>query len=616
MTEAIGSNSIRRSGVFRKYVGYFIGLVVFVLAINGGLEIWFVYRDTIRASVQSQSEKADAAARRITESIQDMMRQISWATRASASTVEQHRADYLLLLEQVPAIEELFKLDGNGREQIRVSRAGVSTGRNADFSREPAFTEATRRQVWFGPVEFFSNNPYMTIAVAHSGRNAGVTVAEINLKSLSDILRSVQDARGSFGYVVGADGRLILTSPNLHWPLGSDLSNLAQVAAARNASAAAVTTGKDFDGRAVVTAHAKGPRMDWYVFVEQPMSQALEPVYALLARIASLLGLGLLIAVLTGMLLARQMVVPIRALQAGARRLGQGDFDQRIEVKTGDEIEDLAEQFNRMAVELQQSYSGLEQKVEERTRELAIASAHKDQFFANMSHELRTPLNAVLGYAELLVDGIYGTMPDKALDVLQRIQSNGKHLLGLINDVLDISKIEAGQLNLALDDYSMKTLVQSVIAATESLAQNKGLALRSEVSDALPAARGDERRLTQVLLNIVGNAIKFTDKGSVTIRAAEKDGMFDLSVTDTGPGIAPQDRDRIFEEFQQVDNSSTRQKGGTGLGLAIARRLVRMHGGDIALESAPGKGSTFHVAIPVRVEQPALQPELQPEPQA
>jgi hypothetical protein len=197
MTDVAGKRQIRRSGVFRKYVGYFIGLVVFVLAINGGLEIWFVYRDTIRASVQSQGEKADAIGRRITESIQDTMRQISWATRASASTVEHHRADYLTLLQQVPAIEELFKLDSRGREQIRVSRAGTTTGRGTDFSREPVFIEGMKEQTWFGPVEFFGNEPYMSIAVTHSGPNAGVTVAEINLKALSDILRSVQDAKAA-----------------------------------------------------------------------------------------------------------------------------------------------------------------------------------------------------------------------------------------------------------------------------------------------------------------------------------------------------------------------------------------------------------------------------------
>jgi signal transduction histidine kinase len=217
-----------------------------------------------------------------------------------------------------------------------------------------------------------------------------------------------------------------------------------------------------------------------------------------------------------------------------------------------------------------------------------------------MSHELRTPMNAVLGFTEMMSDGLYGQLPDKALKALERVQANGRHLLGLINDVLDLSKIEAGQLTLALDDYSVGQVVQTVLSGTESLARAKGLALTAKVQEGLPIGRGDERRLTQVLLNLVGNAIKFTDKGSVEIAAGAADGFFDIAVRDTGPGIAPDDQKRIFEEFQQVDSSSTRQKGGTGLGLAISQRLVEMHGGTIAVESVLGEGSTFRIAVPVR----------------
>jgi adenylate cyclase len=231
------------------------------------------------------------------------------------------------------------------------------------------------------------------------------------------------------------------------------------------------------------------------------------------------------------------------------------------------------------------------------------ATQAKSGFLANMSHELRTPLNAVLGYAELLLDGIYGELSDKARGVLERVQSNGKHLLGLINDVLDLSKIEAGQLALAIEDYAMQAVVHSVVSATESLANAKGLSLESSVPRDLPMGRGDERRLTQVLLNLVGNAIKFTNKGSIGIAVALSNGCFDLAVSDTGPGIAKADQARIFEEFQQIDSSSTRQKGGTGLGLAISKRIVEMHGGAITVDSEPGIGSTFHVVIPVRVEQ-------------
>jgi signal transduction histidine kinase len=242
-------------------------------------------------------------------------------------------------------------------------------------------------------------------------------------------------------------------------------------------------------------------------------------------------------------------------------------------------------------------------EIEEKGHQLEIASQHKSQFLANMSHELRTPLNAVLGYAELLLDGLYGEIPERAQGVLERVQVNGKHLLALINDVLDLSKIEAGQLTLGLDNYAMPSIVQSVVTATESLAHAKGLVLTASVADNLPMGRGDERRLTQVLLNLVGNAIKFTEKGSVEISAEAQNGVFELAVHDTGSGIAPEDQRRIFEEFQQVDNSSTRKTGGTGLGLAISKRLIEMHGGTITLDSAPGVGSTFRVTVPVRVEE-------------
>jgi GAF domain-containing protein len=241
-------------------------------------------------------------------------------------------------------------------------------------------------------------------------------------------------------------------------------------------------------------------------------------------------------------------------------------------------------------------------EIEEKGRELEIASKHKSQFLANMSHELRTPLNAILGYTELILDSIYGEPTEKMRTVLERLQTNGRHLLGLINDVLDLSKIEAGQLILSLDDYSMSDVVHGVVSAVEPLAAEKRLAFKAEVAPDLPTGRGDGRRLSQVLLNLVGNAIKFTDKGEVAIRASATNGAFTVSVCDTGPGIPVADRAKIFEEFQQADSSITRKKGGTGLGLSIAKRIIEMHGGRIWVESEPGKGSTFYFTVPVCVE--------------
>jgi signal transduction histidine kinase len=219
-----------------------------------------------------------------------------------------------------------------------------------------------------------------------------------------------------------------------------------------------------------------------------------------------------------------------------------------------------------------------------------------------MSHELRTPLNAILGYTELIIDGIYGDAPDKMRNVLERVQTNGKHLLGLINDVLDLSKIEAGQLVLTLNDYSIKEMMQGVYIAVEPLAGTKKLGFKLDVPPDLPVAHGDERRLSQVLLNLVGNAIKFTDTGAVTMRASAANGSYTIAVNDTGPGIAADDQAKIFEEFKQSDSTQTKAKGGTGLGLSIAKRIVEMHGGKLWVESVIGSGSTFFFSVPLKVE--------------
>ena len=771
----------RRRGIFSKFVVSFVGLVVLVLLVNGALETWFMYSETTQILAKAQSEKATTTANRIDQFLSDIERQISWATRASSTTVEQRRSDYAQLLQQVPAIDSLIYLDGAGKEQLRLTRAQFVIASGVDYSDDPKFKETKDKPVWLSPVHFDGFDPFIAIAMAHSGRNAGSTVAEINLKFLSDFVDQGQTGTDIDAYVLGPEGRLLAHSDIGHNHLGADLANLPQVKSLIKSPAGPVTLGQDPDGHAVLTGSAAIPRMNWYVFFEQPLSKALQPVYGLLYRTGWLLAVAIMLAVLAGMLLARQLVTPIRALQVGARQLEASDFGHRINVKTADEIEELADHFNRMADQLQGSYSRLEQKVADRTRdlaqsnselkaleeigravassldinavlativtqavkfsradagaiysydasrgifelaeahaldqsfqdkvrgtritldesalglsakqrspvsipdlskapnfslkeivlsagfnsvlivplfaqddilgalvlqrrevgdfpastvdlmqtfanqsvlamknaqlfrevdqkgrELAIASEHKSQFVANMSHELRTPLNAVLGYSELLADGLYGSIPQKGLEVLERIQANGKHLLSLINDVLDISKIEAGQLTLALDDYSVEAIVQSVVASTGSLAQAKGIEVKTSVPNDLPMGRGDERRLTQVLLNLVSNAIKFTDTGEVEVRVQAVNGEFNIMVCDTGPGIALKDQATIFEQFQQIDNTSTRKKGGTGLGLSISRQLVGMHGGRIDLDSTLGVGSTFNIVVPVRVQE-------------
>jgi signal transduction histidine kinase len=245
-------------------------------------------------------------------------------------------------------------------------------------------------------------------------------------------------------------------------------------------------------------------------------------------------------------------------------------------------------------------------EIQNKSRQLAEASQHKSQFLANMSHELRTPLNAILGYTELIIDGIYGETPEKAQAVLKRVESNGRHLLGLINDVLDLSKIEAGQLKLSLADYSIKDVVYNVVSAVEPLATKKKLNFKVDVRPDLPAGYGDEQKLTQVLLNLTGNAIKFTDAGGVAIKVTAANGSYTVAIQDTGPGISAADQAKLFQQFQQADNSITKSKGGTGLGLAISKKIVELHGGSISVQSSVGKGSTFAFTLPIMVERQAI----------
>jgi signal transduction histidine kinase len=662
-------------------------------------------------------------------------------------------------------------------------------GSHLDMSAEPKFTEAVAHKVYYGSVYFRrESEPYMTLTLAGTRRESGVSVAEVNLKLIWDVVSQIKVGERGDAYVVDGQGRLI-AHPDISLVLrNTDMSQLAQVQAARRAAADAppeqVQIAQDIQGRKVLTAYAPVTPLGWLVFVELPAAEAYAPLYASIERSAVLLLGALGLAFLAGLLLARRMVGPIQALRIGASRIGSGDFGQRISIKTGDELEALADQFNDMGSRLRESYADLESKVALRTRELAqsveelralgevsqavnstldvaavlstivakavqlsdteagaiyvydelaqqfrlrathgmsdeliaaiaerqtdlgdttigeaaerreamqianlseeppsqlvdiilaagfrallvvpllrpdrvlgalvvrrrqpglfpretvdllqtfaaqsvlaiqnarlfteieekgrqleVASQHKSQFLANMSHELRTPLNAILGYTELMRDEIYGEVPAKMQGVLDRVQSNGRHLLGLINDVLDLSKIEAGQLTLSVANYSLEDVVHGVVTSVESLATEKQLALKLDIPRNLPAGRGDERRIAQVLLNLVGNAIKFTEKGEVAIAASATNGSFNIAVRDTGPGISPADQVKIFEEFHQADNSATKTKGGTGLGLSIAKRIVEMHGGRIWVESSPGSGATFSVSLPVKV-----QPELE-----
>ena len=611
-------------------------MVLFVLLVGGALltsgliEIYFSYQENKAALVQIQYEKALAASSKIKQFIEEHERKIEWVARSPwvtrAAAPSQKRSEYLRLLHQYPAVTSIRYLDPSGLEQLHVSRLGMdAVGSKADFSRDANFLKAEPENTYFSPVYFRKGSePYMTIAMAGPPKESSitgsshrdVTVVEVNLKFIWDVVSLIEAGTAGRAYTVDAGGNLIAHTDLSLVLQKMNLSSLSQVAVARENSRnpgegqESVSIARDLQGQQVFTTYAEVSPPGWFVFIEQPLAEAFQPLYASIFRTVLLLIVGIGLSVLASLVLTHRMVTPIRTLQEGAARIGSGDLGHRIEVRTGDELETLGEEFNQMTARLQESYANLEDRVEKRTHELAealeqleIASKHKSEFLANMSHELRTPLNAILGYTELILDNIYGDVPDKIKEVLERLEKNGRLLLGLINDVLDLSKIEAGQLNLSLNDYSMQEVVHTAVNSVESLAGEKNLALKVSLSPDLTVGMGDEQRIVQVFLNLVGNAIKFTEEGEVRVNVSVSDGNFLAAVSDTGPGLSKADQQRIFEEFHQADSSSTKRKGGTGLGLAITKKIVAMHGGHIWVESSPGQGATFWFTLPVRVEQ-------------
>jgi len=945
----------------------FAGLVSGALLTSGAIELYFSYYENREALVALQREKALGVAERIDAYIKEIERQISWTTQpqlgALAAAMYQRRVDYLRLLKQVLPITEISYLDAQGKEQLRVSRLKMDVvGSGDDYSREPEFLEAKAGKIYHGPVTFRKESePYMTIAMAGSGKDAGVTTAAVNLKFIWDVVSQIKIGKAGHAFVVDGQGVLV-AHPDISLVLQkTTFAGLDQVKAALAAAPASpsgeprsqVAIARDLKGKRVMTAYATIAPLRWSVFVEQPLEEAFASLNASIQRTIILLVAGIVLSVAASLVLARRMVTPIQALQAGAARIGAGELDQRIDVRTGDELEALGNQFNRMAGQLKESYAGLERKVEERTRELTesleqqtataeilrvisssptdlqpvmdavaenaarvcgasdatirllegdmlravarfgaiplgapdaitvsrdypvgrsiierraihigdvslvaaseypsishgartilvtplmrkgepigaivirrdavgpfsekqiellktfadqaviaienvrlfqelqtrtrdlarsveelkalgavgrtvsstldletvlstivsqasqlsgtdggaiyeydeeaeefrlratqnlamdfvellrstrirkgegavgqiavtleptqipdigldpmyqsrvrdaalregyhallaipllreqqiigalivnrkapgefapdviellrtfasqsalavqnarlfqeleeksrqleVADRHKSEFLASMSHELRTPLNAVIGFSEVLLDRMFGELTPKQEEYLQDILTSGRHLLSLINDILDLAKIEAGRMELEVTDFHLPQAIDNAITLIRERAARRAIALEVEVDPRLGDIKGDERKVKQVLLNLLSNAVKFTREGGrVSVHAGLADGFAEISVIDTGVGIAPEDHEAVFEEFRQVGSDYAKKHEGTGLGLTLSRRFVELHGGKIWVKSQLNQGATFTFTLPVK----------------
>ena len=606
-----------------KYALVVVVLVTAAVASVGLSESYFAYEDSKRAVTGAEADKAASAAVSIGQFVGEILADLDTVGEPTGDPtyLEQVRR-YRGLLGHQNLLSTLTYYDADGRACVHVYSVEadrVNTwGCGDDLADPEVFRLARSGQPYFGSVTFNArdNRPHMTVAIAEHEPGGGVIQADFDLRSVVDAIDRARIGASGYAYAVDADGTLI-AHPDINLVLGhKSFADLPQVQAALTGPAAAradvVTTGRDPSGVEVLSAFHSIDAPGWWVFVEDPLSEAFAPIQSAIWRTVALLVFFLFVAILTSILLARNLVRPIESIQVAASRIGAGALDQRIEISSSDELGALAQEFNTMATRLQESYAGLEHQVEERTRELTsalarldektreleTASHHKSEFLANMSHELRTPLNAISGFTQVLRKGMYGEINPKQAESLDEILASSRDLLTLIDDVLDLSKVEAGQVELELAPFSVPGALERVVVIVGEQAAKGGVRISLATDPGMDEVMGDERRIRQVALNLLSNAIKFTPAGgAIDVRAERRDGEVRVSVTDTGPGIAAEDQTRIFEEFQQAA-AGKEQRDGTGLGLALSKRLVELHGGRIWVDSELGKGSTFVFTLP------------------
>ena len=613
----------RRGRLVRHYFlisGFLIGGG---LIASGALEIYFTYRDSQEHLAVLQREVTSSVAFKIERFIQELERMMLATTKSRDIAVHGLTPGYKFELDRLllvaPAITSAMAIGPDGTNRAQVSRVSI-----ASVKTEPAASEAVRvareGRSYFGPVYFLrGSEPYMTIAVPierFAGEIIGVLQAEANLKYIWDEVARVQVGKSGYAYAVTRSGDLI-AHPDISLVLQRrNLTGLEQVKAAFETDPvqAKGMVGLDLHGKRVFSSSVVVPRLGWAVISEQPVDEAYALLYASLLRTSTLLLIGLAVALLASIFVARRVVLPLQRLRDGAQRIGEGDLAHRVALETGDELEALADAFNKMAGALRDSYAGLEQKIEQRTRDLSAAnkrldevSQHKSQFLANMSHELRTPLNAIIGFTRLVLRKTEGQIPALQSENLRKVLVSAESLLNLINGLLDLSKIEAGRMEVHAEPFRLEQVVETAVSTMEPLLRHGVVRLIVDLAPEIGTLRTDREKLRQIIVNLLGNAAKFTEHGEIRLSARRENATLELVVSDTGIGIEQDALAYVFEEFWQAEAASAGKYGGTGLGLPIVKRLVTLLHGDIAVESEPGKGSRFTVTLPTEVHEGGTQ---------
>lgn len=642
--------AVRGIGLARKVALALVGLVGAVLVINGAINMFFAWRDAELRAMQTQQEKADAAGERVAQFVSEIESQMGWTTRAEWSRVsaDQRRYDFIRLLRQAPAITEAIQVDGQGREQLKLSRLEPDAiGSNVDLSSDPRVAGALRDRVWYGPVTFRGGSePYMAIGLAHAGRNNGATVAEINLKLAWDVVTSIRVGRSGYAFVTDRSGRLI-AHPDISLVLrDTSMGNLPQVAAAvadlsdGTPERVRVLFGKGLSGQSELSAYAPVPKLGWIVFVDLPRNEAMEPVLSAMYQTLSLMALGIVLAVAAGTLLAGRIAAPIRALQSGAKRLGEGDLSARVVVATGDEIGELAARFNVMAERIQEAQETLERRVDERTtelkRSLSDLRAAQDrlvqteklaslgQLTAGIAHEIKNPLNFVNNFAsvsrELLeelraaldgeeIDGATRESVEELIGTLmgnlEKVVAHGSRADSIVKNMLMHSRAGSGERR----EIDVNALVEESLnlAYHGARAEKPGfnVTIERDLDPVLGRAILFPQEITRVLLNLLGNAFYATSKRSmaadgayeptVTAKTIDRGEFIEICIRDNGTGISHDVLQKMFDPF-----FTTKPAGeGTGLGLSLSHDIVvKQHAGSLNVTTEPGAFTEFSIVLP------------------
>ncbi len=785
-----------RGRLMRDYFLVSVLLVGGGLVASGAIEIYYSFQESQQHLADVQREVATGAAIKIERFIHEIHNTLKGATRsreiAPKGLTDEFRFELEKLLLIAPAITEAVALDRDANIQVQASRLRtvLPDSKQKEAASAGAFQTAKSGKSFFGQAYFVrGSEPYMTVAVPierFAGDVIGVLQAEVNLKYIGDVVNNLKIGKAGYAYVVSKGGEL-LAHPDISLVL--QRKNVLQLESTKVAFGQTATTQQqqralvtpNIQGKTVLSAAAIVPGFNWAIIIERPVVEAFEPVYASIVRTAALLLLGLGLALVASLYLARRVIRPVGVLRQGVERIGAGELSHRLELKTGDEIEVLADEFNKMTAQLEESYSNLEQKVEDRTRELTesleqqtatseilgvisssptdvqpvfdtiltdalriceahygaifrfdgeafhhaasanvapellayltsspikpgrqsalrrvglerqpvhipdvladpecelpepyrkeglrsvlavpllrenaligaitihrrdvrpfsekqiallrtfsdqaviaienvrlfneleeknlqleIASKHKSQFLANVSHELRTPLNSIIGFTRMVLRRSEGKLENLQKENLQKVLISSEHLLALINELLDLAKIESGRMEAYAETFKIDDILRVATTTVEPLLKTGRVKLVTEIAPDIPPLKTDRDKLKQSVLNLLSNAAKFTEQGEIKVAAWRDNGLLKLTVSDTGIGMKKEALQYIFDEFRQADMSSTRKYGGTGLGLAIVKKFIILMGGEIVVDSELGHGSKFTITLPMELKQ-------------